>query len=88
MKNTVNISMKQALQFNRMLAQLRKISKAYMTPDQIKRHSEGKNNFGIEYNEELEMSYENIQNEAKQGCFKVSPIKFKTVKTILNDESY
>lgn len=44
---------------------LLKISKQYMTPEQIQRsHARGKG-MGPSYEEELEMAYENIQNEAR-----------------------
>lgn len=57
---------KQTLQFNKMLTVLKKISKAYQTPSQLKRNS-GKQ-YGLDYEEALEMSYENIQGEAALAC--------------------
>jgi hypothetical protein len=44
---------------------LKRIAKGYMTPDQIKRDS--KKEMGLNYEEYLEMSYENIQNDAKRA---------------------
>lgn len=40
--------------------------KAYMTPNQIRRDA-GQKCSALEYSEYLEMSYENIQGEAKTG---------------------
>lgn len=44
-----------------MLAMLRKISKEYMTPDQIRKHQQTP----FDASEEIEMAYENIQSEAR-----------------------
>jgi hypothetical protein len=44
---------------------LKRIGKGYMTPDQIRR--DAKREMGLDYEEYLEMSYENIQAEAKQA---------------------
>jgi hypothetical protein len=63
MKNTVTLTAKQAVQFRRMHSILVKISKDYQTPKQLCKDSE--NEYGVEYLEALEMSYENIQGEAK-----------------------
>jgi hypothetical protein len=46
---------------------LKKITK-YMTPDQIRRDSDGS---GLDYEEYLEMVYENIQQEAKNAIYKL-----------------
>jgi len=54
---------KQQEQFNNMLGTLKKIAQEYQTPDQLRRNS--KNQFGLDYEEALEMAYENIQNEAR-----------------------
>lgn len=53
---------KQEHQFNHMLATLKKISKDYQTPSQLQRGSN--KNWGLNYEEALEMAYENIQREA------------------------
>lgn len=55
---------KQQDQFNRMLHTLRRISRDYMTPEQIQRDKET----GLYYEDHLEMAYENIQQEAKAAC--------------------
>ena len=52
---------------------LKIIARDYQTPAQIKR-SAGKE-YGLEYEESLEMSYENIQQVAKNGLKRVSPLK-------------
>lgn len=64
----IEITIKQAEQFNRMRAALLRIAGIgnngrYMTPAQIKRDAE--KNHGLDYEEELEMVYENIQGEAR-----------------------
>lgn len=41
---------------------LKKIAKAYMTSDQLKRRAEKM--YGVSYHEALEMSYDNLQAEA------------------------
>lgn len=66
------ITQKQAYQFNIMLNQLKKISKQYQTPAQLRKGSQGE--YGIDFEEALEMSYENIQNEAAFGCKGVKAI--------------
>lgn len=57
---------KQKKQFNQMLSILKKISKEYQSPSQLRRGSEKQ--YGLEYEEALEMSYENIQSEAAFAC--------------------
>jgi hypothetical protein len=54
---------KQKNQFNRMLAALRKIHKGYQTPEQLRRNCKG--HYGLDYQESLEMAYENLQAEAR-----------------------
>ena len=46
----------------RMFDTLKRISRDYMTPAQIRRDAD---NAGLDVEEYLEMSYENIQSEAK-----------------------
>ncbi|HXE63262.1 MAG TPA: hypothetical protein VN519_06950 [Bryobacteraceae bacterium] len=41
---------------------LKRISRGYQTPDQLRKNAE--KDYGIEYDEALEMAYENIQAEA------------------------
>jgi hypothetical protein len=77
---------KQIDQYNRMLEALRTISghpKAnctFMTPDQIRRSKEVKGGF-MEYEEVLEMSYDNIQRVAKDVIRGVAPIVTKPKET-------
>lgn len=58
----IEITKAQATQFNMMRHTLIKISKEYQTPKQLRRDSEGQ--YGLDFEEAIEMSYENIQNEA------------------------
>ena len=53
-----------AEQQQRMYDTLKKIAKGYMTPKQIKRDSGGS---GLDYEEYLEMAYENIQTDAARA---------------------
>ncbi len=53
----------QKLQFNRMRAALRRIALDYLTPDQLRQEAEVQ--YGIEFAEVLEITYDNIQEEAK-----------------------
>lgn len=53
---------KQKEQFNRMRETLKRIAKNYQTPDYLRRMSERQ--YGLDYEEALEMAYENIQSEA------------------------
>jgi aminopeptidase N len=69
----IAITKKQAEQFNRMRAALIQIAKEYQTPVQLKRNS-GKQ-YGLDYEEVLEMSYENIQDEAKLASKGVKALK-------------
>jgi len=64
---------KQIEQFNRMRNSLIKIHKGYQTPDQLRRNSEKE--YGLGYEETLEMVYENIQSEAKQAVKNVREIR-------------
>lgn len=63
---------KQKEQFNSMLAALRRISKDYQKPEQLRRASEKQ--YGLDYEEALEMAYENIQHEAAQASKGVKAI--------------
>jgi hypothetical protein len=55
------MSDKQKLQFNQMLAMLQRLSKGYQTPAQLRKSAKG---MGLDYDEMLEMAYENIQSDA------------------------
>ena len=69
----IAITENQAHQFNRMLNTLKLISKGYMTPSQLRRDSD--KSFGLSYEESIEMSYENIQNDATSAAKGISRIK-------------
>lgn len=47
----------------RMYDALRRIASGYQTPDQLRRESEKR--YGLDFEEALEMAYENIQSEAQ-----------------------
>lgn len=73
---------KQAQQFNRMRFALREIARGYQTPAMLRRNSEKE--YGIGYEEALEMSYENLQAAAAaviKGVKEVSVPQKKTGKT-------
>jgi hypothetical protein len=57
---------KQFEDFIQMHATLRRIAHGYMTPAQIRRDA-GRDCSALDYAEYLEMSYENIQQEAKNA---------------------
>lgn len=42
---------------------LKRIARGYQTPDQLRRYAE--RDYGVSYEEALEMAYENLQHEAK-----------------------
>lgn len=74
----MKITQKQAEQFNIMLETLRRIAGTskntrYMTPDQLRRDAE--RNTGLDFEEEIEMAYENMQSDAKQTSSGIKPIK-------------
>lgn len=56
---------KQKEQFNRMRDTLKRIAKGYQTPDQLRRNAE--KDYGVSYEEALELAYENLQEEAKRA---------------------
>lgn len=74
MKNKITITEKQAQSFNRMLLALNKISKGYQTPQQLRKGSKG--DFGLDFEEAIEMAYENIQNDAKSASKGVKHLSF------------
>ena len=51
--------------YNRMYNALKTIAKGYQTPEQLRRNSKGQ--YGLSYQETLEMAYENIQQLAKEA---------------------
>ena len=68
----VYITEKQKQQFNKMLNSLKKI-KAYQTPDRLRRDSE--KDWGLDFEEAIEMAYENIQSEAAFASKNVKPLQ-------------
>jgi hypothetical protein len=68
----IQITERQAMQFNRMLRQLKKIAREYQTPGQLRRGCDKE--YGLGYEESLEMAYENLQAEAAHGANGVSYI--------------
>lgn len=68
------ITERQAEQFNIMLGTLKIIAKEYETPEKLRKDSEKK--YGLDFEEAIEMAYENIQNEAKKTIKGIKPIKF------------
>lgn len=58
-------------QFNRMLFTLRKIAKEYMTSEQLRAKSEKM--YGLEFEECIEMVYDNIQEDAKFAIKGIKP---------------
>lgn len=65
------ITEKQHEQFNKMLDTLQKIAKYYQSPNQLRRASE--KDYGLDFEEALEMSYDNIQEDAKKA---IKGVKF------------
>lgn len=66
------ITEKQKQQFNLMLNSLKKI-KAYQTPDRLRKDSE--KDWGLDFEEAIEMAYENIQSEAAFASKNVKPLQ-------------
>ena len=64
---------KQKQNYNKMLHTLKVIVNSYQTPEQIRRNSFKQ--WGCDYEEALEMSYENIQGEAKWASKGIREIK-------------
>lgn len=67
----VLITEKQKQQFNLMLNALKKI-KAYQSPEKLRKDSE--KDWGLDFEEAIEMAYENIQSEASFACKNVKPL--------------
>lgn len=55
---------KQKARYNNLITALRSIARGYMTLDQIKKDCSKK---GLDYQEYLEMSYENIKETAREA---------------------
>lgn len=71
MKATIQITEKQKRQFNIMLNALKTI-KAYSSPREIRKDS--LKDWGLDFEEAIEMAYENMQGEACRGCKNVKPL--------------
>lgn len=67
----VQITEKQKHQFNNMLNALKKI-KAYQSPSKLRKDSS--KDWGLDFEEAIEMAYENIQNDAAFACKNVKPL--------------
>lgn len=70
------ITLNQVNQFNRMREVLKQIANGYMTPEKLRKDSEKE--YGIDFYEALEMSYDNIQNDAQyavRGVKSINPSK-------------
>lgn len=65
--------------YRRMYHALKTIANYYQTPDQLKRDS--KKDWGLDYEESLEMAYENIQQLAKEATKGVRLPKEETKST-------
>lgn len=68
---------RQIQQFNAMRRALINISKGYQTPKQLRKDSE--RDYGLDFDEAIEMAYENIQEEAR--------VAVKSVRAIKNNEN-
>lgn len=85
MSKKISITLKKAQEFNYMLATLKKISRGYMTTEQLRRNCEKE--YGLEFEETIEMVYENIQEDARIGCKGVSPIALPRIESpIVNSQ--
>lgn len=67
------MTQKQIEQFNRMRDTLIKISKGYQTTNQLLKNC--KRDYGLDYEEALEMTYDNIQFDAKTAVKGVKVLK-------------
>ena len=72
---------KQIQQIQNMYRALQTISKDYMTPSQLRRNSE--KTYGLDYEDSMEMSYENMQELAKQS---IKGVKIDALISELNKE--
>lgn len=70
MKYTITENQKR--QFNLMRLTLLKIARHYQTVEQLKIHS--KREYGLDFEEALEMAYENLQNDAAHAVKGVQEI--------------
>ena len=66
------MTLKQNKQFNLMASTLRQIARGFQTTSQLRRNS--MKDWGLSYDEALEMAYENIQEIAKRAVKGVKDI--------------
>ncbi len=66
---------KQIEQFNFMRSQLIRISKDFMTPEHMRKMIKKDGGYGLDYEETLEMAYENIKTAASMAVKGVRVIK-------------
>ena len=69
----VLITKKQFENYNEMLSTLKKISKEFMSAEELQKKSQKM--YGLDYDEALEMAYENIQSLASRICKQIRPLK-------------
>lgn len=74
------LTKKQIQQFNFMRSVLIRIAKGYQSTSQLRRNSEKQ--YGLDYDEALEMTYENIQNDAANAVKGVKEIKIDSTKQV------
>jgi hypothetical protein len=77
---TIKITEQKAQQFNTMLYTLRKIAKVYMSPDKIRKNCE--KDYGLEFEECIEMVYDNIQGDAEAAARNVRPIEITKLEPL------
>lgn len=68
----VEITETQAGNYNRMLHYLKRIAIEYETPERMRKNS--RKEYGFDFEETIEMAYENIQSEAKSAIKGVKPL--------------
>lgn len=76
----IQITKKKAEQFNFMLYTLKKISKDYMSPEQLRKKSDKE--YGLEFEECIEMVYDNIQSDAANASKGIRPIVIDSSQAI------
>lgn len=71
-------------QIVKMYAALERIAKGYQTPEQLRKNSSKQ--YGLDYQEALEMAYENLQAEAKAAIkgIRIKPVLEEIVKQSSN----
>lgn len=68
--------------YNRMYDALKTIANGYHTPDQLRKENKGA--WGLDYEEALEMAYENIQQLAKEATKNVR--RFQPDKILTHEQ--